>query len=64
MMISNPVKKLKNISCKKVIKEKVTEIWSFLLYLLCVKVFDLYLFWGIFMYFFQGIRISMKVCVL
>ncbi len=27
MMISNPLKK--NISCKKVIKEKVTGKWSF-----------------------------------
>jgi hypothetical protein len=38
MLISNPLKKLPERSCDKIISEKVTEKLSFLLFLVCAKV--------------------------
>ncbi len=46
---------------KKVINEKVTEKWSFLLQLLCAKAFVLQIFLSDFLLFFQRIQTQHQI---
>jgi hypothetical protein len=56
MLISSPVRKLQKSHAKKVVKEKVTEKWSFLLLLLSPKVCRPITFLDDFFHFFQPNR--------
>ncbi len=65
MLISNPLKKLQNIPCKKVINKKVTEKWSFFTFITECLGFRPITFFGVtFRTFFIRTELSIKFCFL